>query len=164
VPYHREPGHLPLTNTDYYCFNLGCRALAALWLCKYTSRRTPFPPLNPDLTAADFLMTSRLALIIDSIYATYPALQMPGGAFRRVDNAVNRAVVTGILPAVPGYVFPHYTLFENVQSISNDGNGDARPESAFYMLHMAYDSAFPGGQSNTTDPTNCIVTVAGLPV
>jgi hypothetical protein len=109
-------------------------------------------------------MTSRLALIIDNIYATYPALRMPGGAFRRVDNVVNRAVVTGRLPAVPGYVFPHYTLFEDVQAISNDGNGDAQLHSAFYMLHMAYDTAVPGGQSNTNDPTNCIVTIAGLPL
>ena len=109
-------------------------------------------------------MTSRLALIIDNIYATYPALRMPGGAFRRVDNVVNRAVVTGRLPAVPGYVFPHYTPFENVQAISNDGNGDAQHASTFYMLHMAYDTAVPGGQSNTNDPTNCIVAIAGLPL
>jgi hypothetical protein len=89
---------------------------------------------------------------------------MPGGAFRRVDNAINRAVVTGILPAVPGYVFPHYTLFENVQSISTDGNPDARPESAFYMIHTTYDTA-AGVPWNTTGPTNCIVTAApGLPL
>jgi hypothetical protein len=62
------------------------------------------------------------------------------------------------------YAFPHYTLFEDVQAISNDGNPDAQPTSAFYMLHMAYDTAAPGGPSNTTDPTNCIVTIAGLPL
>ena len=73
--------------------------------------------------------------------------------------------LAGRLPAVPGYVFPHYTLFENVQAISNDGNGDAQLHSAFYMLHMAYDTAVPGGQSNTTDPTNSIITdLAGLPL
>jgi hypothetical protein len=65
---------------------------------------------------------------------------------------------------IPGYVFPHYVLFENVQAISNDGNPDAQPNAAFYMLHMAYDTAVPGGQSNTTDPTNSIVTLAGLPL
>lgn len=47
---------------------------------------------------------------------------------------------------------------------SNDHNPNARPESAFYMLHMAYDTAVTGGQSNTTDPTNSIVTLAGLPL
>ena len=65
---------------------------------------------------------------------------------------------------VPGYVFPHYTLFENVQSISTDGNPDARPESAFYMIHTTYDTA-AGVPWNTTDPTNCIATAAsGLPL
>jgi hypothetical protein len=73
-------------------------------------------------------------------------------------------VVTGILPAVPGYVFPHYALFENVQSISSDGSPDAQLNSAVYMLHMAYDTA-AGVPWNTTDPTNCIVTAAtGLPL
>jgi hypothetical protein len=27
-----------------------------------------------------------------------------------------------------------------------------------------YDAAAPGGQSNIIDPTNCIVTLAGLPL
>ena len=168
MPYHRAPGDLPQINEPYFCFNRSCRDLAALWLCKYTGPRTPFPPLNPDLTAADFLMTSRLALIIDNIYATYPVLQQPGGAFKRVDDVINQTVVTGRHPLImrhyQGYVFPHYALFENVQSASNDHNPNARPESAFYMLHMAYDTAVTGGQSNTTDPTNSIVTLAGLPL
>jgi hypothetical protein len=47
---------------------------------------------------------------------------------------------------------------------SNDYNPNAKLNSAFYMLHMAYDTAVPGGQSNTTDPTNCIFTLAGLPL
>jgi hypothetical protein len=108
-------------------------------------------------------MTSRLALVIDNIYARFPAHCMAGGAFRRVDNAVNWAVVTWSLAASRLFQdtsspTTHYTLFENVQAISNDGNPDAQPNAAFYMRHMAYDTAAPGGQSNTTDPTNCIVT------
>jgi hypothetical protein len=109
-------------------------------------------------------MTRRLALVSDNIYGRFPALRMAGGAFRRVDNIVNRAVVTGRIPAVPGLVFPHYRPFENVQATSNDYNPDAQPNSAFYMLHMAYDPAVPGGHSNTTDPTNYIATLAGLPL
>jgi hypothetical protein len=125
------------------------------------------PPLNlnPYLNPADFLMTSRLVLVIANLFGRFPALALGGGAFRRVGNAVNRAVVTGFIPAVPGYVFPHYRLFENVQTNSNDFNADTQPNSAFYMLHMAYDTAVPGGQSNTTDPTNSIITdLAGLPL
>jgi hypothetical protein len=90
------------------------------------------------------------------------------GAFKRIDNVVNRTVVTGSNPALqallPGYQFPHYRLFENTQITSSDYNPNAQPDSAFYMLHMAYDTAAPAGQSNTTDPTNCIVTLSGLPL
>jgi hypothetical protein len=123
---------------------------------------------QPYLTGADFLQTSRLALVINDIYANNAFLQRPGGAFKRVDDVVNQTVVTGRHPLIsrliPGYVFRHYVLFENVQSASNDHNPNASYDSAFYMLHMAYDTAVPGGQSNTTDPTNSIVTLAGLPL
>jgi hypothetical protein len=73
-------------------------------------------------------------------------------------------VVTNSHPLIPGYIFPHYILFEDVQVTSNDYNPNAELNSAFYMLHMAYDTAAPGGQSNTTDPTNCIAALAGLPL
>jgi hypothetical protein len=130
--------------------------------------RTPFNPLNRYLTPADFLRTSRLALVIENIYADYPALRMANGAFKRIDNVVNRAVVTGSNPALqallPGYQFPQYRLFENTQVASSDYNPPAPPDSACYMLHMAYDTAAPGGQSSTTNPTNCIVTLADLPL
>jgi hypothetical protein len=42
---------------------------------------------------------------------------------------------------------------EDVQAISNDGNGTAAAGPAYYMTHVVYDIAAP--HSNTIDPRRC---------
>jgi hypothetical protein len=60
-------------------------------------------------------------------------------------------------------VFPNYDLFENVQAASNDGNGTATNDSAFFLLHIAYDLSAP--HDNYTSPVGCIFTSAnGMPI
>jgi hypothetical protein len=54
----------------------------------------------------------------------------------------------------PGFFFDNHVHFENAQRISNDGNGTANDDSAFYMLHMVYDSAKDVG--NNDSPVGCI--------
>jgi hypothetical protein len=76
-------------------------------------------------------------------------------AFRRVDNPINEAVVTGSIVQVPGFTCPNCTHFKNVQSRSTDGNGNVQHNSAFYMLNMAYDTSAPH-INNTTNTTGCI--------
>jgi hypothetical protein len=87
----------------------------------------------------------------------FPGIMAPG-VFRRVDNIINEAVTMGTA-ARTNILFPNYTLFENVQALSNDGNDTATNISAFYMLHIAYDITTT--HNNTTSPVGCFVTSAG---
>jgi hypothetical protein len=98
------------------------------------SRLTPYrSPYGNNLTNADLSATTdNIALIIKArdIAKFFPGI-MDVGAFRRVDNIVNGAVVTGLIPQRPHYRFHNHVLFENMQATSTDGNGTAASESAF---------------------------------
>jgi hypothetical protein len=111
-----------------------------LWLFKYMSRLTPDRnlygnnPTNTDVSAA----TDNLALIIKArdIAIFFPGI-MDVGAFRRVDNIVNGAVVTGLITQRPEFRFHNHVLFENVQRISTDGNGTATNDPATSPPNLA---------------------------
>jgi hypothetical protein len=100
------------------------------------SRFTPYRNLYGDnLTNADLIdTTDNLALIIQvrDLANFFPGV-MDVGAFRRVDNIVNGAVVTGLIPQRPNYRFHNHVLFENVQATSADGNPTATDDSAFFI-------------------------------
>ena len=64
------------------------------------------------------------------------------------------AVVTGLIPQRPNYRFHNHVLFENVQATSADGNPTATDDSAFYMLHMAYNPLVLHGHG--ISPVGCI--------
>jgi hypothetical protein len=130
---------------------------AGLWLFKYMSPLTPYRNFyGNNVTNADLIDTSdNLALITkcEDLAVLFPGI-MNVGAFRRVDNIINGAVVTGLITQRPLFRFDSHVLFENVQRISHDGNGTATNDSAFYMLHMAYDSTVL--HNNDTSPVGCI--------
>jgi hypothetical protein len=83
---------------------------------------------------------------------------MAPGVFRHVDNIINEAVAMGTV-ARTNIRSPNYTLFENVQALSSDGTDTATNNSAFYMLHIAYD--ITATHNNHTHPVGCIFTSAG---
>jgi hypothetical protein len=110
-----------------------------------------------------------LAYITKGLSIQFPGI-MADGAFARVDNIANEAVTRGLIAQRPNFRFPNYHLFENVQSSSANGRRPtATNESAYYMLHMAYDHTVPHG--NTTTPVGCIAAhpptagnLAGYPI
>jgi hypothetical protein len=158
IPYSNQPGDLPARTSAYACFNkTKGYERAALWLFKYQSPLTPFVNVyGRDLDNADFINTTdNLALIVKArdLAIFFPGI-MDDGAFRRVDNLVNTAVVTGLIVQRPNFRFDNFRLFENVQRLSADGNGTANDDSAFYMLHMVYDSSKVIG--NNDSPVGCI--------
>jgi hypothetical protein len=148
IPYSRVLGDLPDTNLPYAVFNRTngyAYARAGLWLFKHVSAFTPFRnPIANDLVRADLMdTTENLAYIIKikDLATLFPGI-MAVGAFARVDNIANEAVVRGLIAQRPGYRFANHDLFENVQSSSSDGNPTTTDESAaYYVLHMAYDHA-----------------------
>jgi hypothetical protein len=156
IPYSRVLGDLPDTNLPYAVFNRTngyAYARAGLWLFKHMSAFTPFRnPIANDLVRADLMdTTENLAYIIkikDRLATLFPEI-MAVGAFARVDNIANEAVVRGLIAQRPGYRFANHDLFENVQSSSSDGNPTTTDESAYYMLHMAYDHAVLHGNGIT---------------
>jgi hypothetical protein len=99
-------------------------------------------------------MSDDLAYIIKDLSIQFPGV-MADSAFARVDNNANEAVTRGLIAQRPNFRFPNYHIFENVQSSSADGRPTpATNESAYYMLHMAYDHTVPHG--NATTPVGCI--------
>jgi hypothetical protein len=158
IPYQHQPGDLPHRTSPYACFNkTKGYERAALWLFKYQSKWTPYVNVyGRNLDNADFIdTTDNLALIIKAVdlAAFFPGI-MHDGVFRRVDNLVNTAVVTGLIAQRPDFRFANYGLFENVQRISTGAGGTANDDSAFYMLHMVYDSSKDVG--NNESPVGCI--------
>jgi hypothetical protein len=158
IPYEKEISDLPATTSPYAVFNKTKGFdRAGLWPFKYMSCLTPYRSLyGNNLTNADLSATSsNLALIIKArdIANFFPGI-MDVGAFRRVDNIVNGAVVNGLIPQRPHYRFHNHVLFENMQATPTGGNGTATNESAFYMLHMAYGPSVLHG--NGISPVGCI--------
>jgi hypothetical protein len=110
-----------------------------------------------------------LAYITKGLSIQFPGV-MADGAFARVDNIANEAVTRGLIAQrPPNSRFPNYHLFENVQPSSADGSPTATNESAYYMLHMAYDHTVPHG--NAITPVGCIAVhprtagnLAGYPI
>jgi hypothetical protein len=116
-----------------------------------------------NLDNADFIdTTDNFALIIKAVALAsfFPGI-MHDGVFRRVDNLVNTAIVTGLIAQRPNFRFDNYRLFENVQRISADLAGTANDDSAFYMLHMVYGSSKDVG--NNESPVGCIECYPAMP-
>jgi hypothetical protein len=112
------------------------------------SRFTPYRNLYGDnLTNADLIdTTDNLALIIKvrDLANFFPGV-MDVGAFRRVDNIVNGAVVTGLIPQRPNYRFHNHVLFENVQATS----------AGRFLIRLS-DSLFLAPQSDLEKNQNAV--------